>query len=183
MWNVRRRHSSHSCQPAAAEPSVKADRREPRQRSERSESLYGRRSGGYTRVSAPGCRFQALVLCFQQVPRPTSAGYSRRNREQLLLPSTTVLSTGSRCGNLQQLCSNPPGVTCRYPADAAGGVALRDAGSDTELSAAADSKAAFRPSAFPANGSFQVWNSRRSLFVFRSLQELFRLPVTGRPPL
>ena len=35
MWNMRRRHSSHGCQPAAAEPSVKADHREPRQRSER----------------------------------------------------------------------------------------------------------------------------------------------------
>jgi len=36
MRNMRRRHSSHSCQPAVAEPSVKADQREPRERSERS---------------------------------------------------------------------------------------------------------------------------------------------------
>ena len=36
MWNMRRRHSSHSCQPAAAEPSVKAVRSDAAQRSERS---------------------------------------------------------------------------------------------------------------------------------------------------
>ena len=36
MWNMKRRHSFHSCKTAAAEAAVKADRREPRQRSERS---------------------------------------------------------------------------------------------------------------------------------------------------
>jgi hypothetical protein len=112
MWNMRRRHSSHSCQPAAAEPSVKAVRSTPRSGRSEAESLYGRRSGGYTRVSAPGCRFQTLALCFQQVPRAPAAGYSRSNREQPILRSTTVFLAGSRRGNLQQLCSTRAGVTC-----------------------------------------------------------------------
>ncbi len=33
-------------------------------------------------MSAPGCRFRPLALCFQQVPRVAAAGYSRSNREQ-----------------------------------------------------------------------------------------------------
>ena len=113
MWNMRRRHSSHSCQPAAAEPSVKADRREPRSGRSEAESLYGRRSGGYTRVSAPGCRFRPLALCFQQVPRVAATGYSRSNREQPISRSTAALLTGSRRSNLQQPCSTRAGVTCR----------------------------------------------------------------------
>ena len=64
-------------------------------------------------MSAPGCRFRPLALCFQQVPRPAAAGYSRSNREQPILRSTTALSTGSRRRNLQQPCSTRAGVTCR----------------------------------------------------------------------
>jgi hypothetical protein len=113
MWNMRRRHSSHSCQPAAAEPSVKAVRSTPRSGRSEAESLYGRRSGGYTRVSAPRCRFQPQAVCFQEVPRGEAAGYSGRNLQQPILPSTAALSTGSRRRNLGQLCSTRAGVTCR----------------------------------------------------------------------
>jgi hypothetical protein len=65
-----------------------------------------------------------LALCFQQVPRTDAAGYSRSNRKPPILPSTALLSTGSRSGNFQQLRSNPAGVTCPYPPDAVGGVLL-----------------------------------------------------------
>ena len=68
MWNMRRRHSSHSCQPAAAEPSVKAVRSTPRSGRSEAESLYGRRSGGYTHVSAPGCRFHFSLCAFKKFP-------------------------------------------------------------------------------------------------------------------
>jgi len=32
------------------------------------ESLYGRRSEGYTRVSAPGCRFRLSLCIFKRFP-------------------------------------------------------------------------------------------------------------------
>lgn len=112
MWNMRRRHSSHSCQPAAAEPSVKADQREPRSGRSEAESLYGRRSGGYTRVSAPGCLFRPLALCFQQVPRVAATGYSRSNREQPISRATSAFLAGYRRSNLRQPCSTRAGVTC-----------------------------------------------------------------------
>jgi hypothetical protein len=128
MWNMRKRHFSRSCETAAAEPSVKAVRNTPRSGRSEAESLYGRRSEGYARVSAPGCRFRPLALCFQQVPRPAAAGYSRSNREQSISRSTTVFLAGSRSGNLQQLRSNPPGVTCPHPTRCFSSVALRDAG-------------------------------------------------------
>lgn len=82
-----------------------------------------------TRVSAPGVGLWPFTLCFQQVPRAESAGYSRRNRGQPVLPSTIALSIGSRRRNLQQHCSNPPGVTCPYPPDAVGGVLVGGDGS------------------------------------------------------
>jgi len=66
MWNMRRRHSSHCCQPAAAEPSVKAVRSTPRSGRSEAESLYGRRSGGYARERACDAS-SASILCFQQV--------------------------------------------------------------------------------------------------------------------
>ena len=92
-------------------------------------SLYGRRSGGYTRLSAPGCRFRPLALSFQQVPRPAAAGYSRSNREQPILRSTAVFLAGSRSGNLQQPCSTRAGVTCHPSCRCFSSVALRDADS------------------------------------------------------
>ena len=113
MWNMRRRHSSHSCQPAAAEPSVKAVRSTPRSGRSEAESLYGRRSGGYTRVSAPGCWFRPLALCFQQVPRVAATGYSRSNREQPISRATSAFLAGYRRSNLRQPCSTRAGVTCR----------------------------------------------------------------------
>jgi hypothetical protein len=118
MWNMRRRHSSHSSQPAAGEPSVKAVRSTPRSGRSEAESLYGRRSGGYTRVSAPGCRFRPLALCFQQVPRVAAAGYSRSNREQPISQATFAFLAGYRRSNLQQPCSTRAGVTC-HPTTAA----------------------------------------------------------------
>ena len=114
MWNMRRRHSSHSCQPAAAEPSVKADQREPRSGRSEAESLYGRRSGGYTRVSAPGCLFRPLALCFQQVPRVAATGYSRSNREQPISRATSAFLAGYRRSNHRQPCSTRAGVTCHH---------------------------------------------------------------------
>jgi len=133
MWNMRRRHSSHSCQPVAAEPSVKAVRSTPRSSRSEAESLYGRRSGGYTRVSALGCRFRPLTLFFQQVPRVAAAGYSRSNREQPMLRSTTVLLAGSRSRNLRQLRSNPRGVTCHPFSRCRRQRRSSDARPDTEL--------------------------------------------------
>ncbi len=129
MWNMRRRHSSHSCQPAAAEPSVKADQREPRSGRSEAESLYGRRSGGYTRVSAPGCWFRPLALCFQQVPRVAATGYSRSNREQPISRATSAFLAGYRRSNLRQPCSTRAGVTCHPSCRCFSSVALRDAGS------------------------------------------------------
>ena len=125
IWNMRRRHSSHSCQPVAAEPSVKAVRSPPRSGRSAAESLYGRRSEGYTRASALGCRvppFHLSPCAFKRFPDRAAAGYSGSNREESILRSTTVFVAGSRSGNLQQPCSNPRGVTCPYPADAVGGV-------------------------------------------------------------
>ena len=133
MWNMRRRHSSHSCQPAAAEPSVKAVRSTPRSGRSEAESLYGRRSEGYTRVSAPGCRFQPLAVCFQEVPLAEAAGYSRSNRQQRILSSTVALSTGSRRRNLQQPRSNPRGVTCHPSSRCRRQRRSWDARPDTEL--------------------------------------------------
>ena len=49
------------------------------------QSLYGRRSGGYTRVSAPGAH-SASILCFQHVDAAATQGYSRRNRELPIFP-------------------------------------------------------------------------------------------------
>jgi len=72
MWNMRRRHSSHSCQPVAAEPSVKAVRSTPRSGRSEAESLYGRRSEANTRASALGCRFRPLSLCFHRFPSGSS---------------------------------------------------------------------------------------------------------------
>ena len=87
-------------------------------------------------MSAPGCRFRVLTLCFQQVPRAEAAGYSRRNPEQSVLRSTAALSKGSRRRNLQQPCSTRAGGRVATPADAEGIAALgmlvltRNAGPD-----------------------------------------------------
>ena len=78
-------------------------------------------------MSAPGCRFQPLAVCFQEVPRAEAAGYSRSNRHERILLSTVALSIGSRRRNLQQPRSNPRGVTCHPQADAEGSAVLRDA--------------------------------------------------------
>ena len=75
-------------------------------------------------MSAPGCRFQHLAVCFQEVPRAEATGYSRSNRQQPILPSTATLSIGSRRRNLQQPCSTRAGVTCHPLADAVGSVVL-----------------------------------------------------------
>jgi len=48
MWNMRRRHSSHSCESAAARTAVKGGRSLPVHRSE-AQTLDGHRSGGYSR--------------------------------------------------------------------------------------------------------------------------------------
>jgi hypothetical protein len=85
MWNMRRRHSSHSCQPAAAEPSVKADQREPRQRS--------KRSGEPLRTTKR--RLNARKRAGMPVP-----------------PSRFVLSTGSPSGSRRLLPQEPPAVRC-----------------------------------------------------------------------
>ena len=74
MWNMRKRHFSHSCKTAAAQPSVKADRREPRSGRSAAESLYGRRSGGY-RASARRDAISALILLFQHVDAAATQGY------------------------------------------------------------------------------------------------------------
>ena len=66
MWNMRKRHFSHSCKTAAAQPSVKAVRSTPRSGRSAAESLYGRRSGGYARERA-GTPVSASILCFQHV--------------------------------------------------------------------------------------------------------------------
>jgi hypothetical protein len=100
-------------QPKRSRPSRPTNGSRASGRSE-AESLYGRRSGGYTRVSAPGCRFRPLALCFQQVPQVEAAGYSHSNRQQSILPSTIAISKGSRRRNLQQLCSTRAGVTCPH---------------------------------------------------------------------
>jgi hypothetical protein len=54
MWNMKRRHSFHSCKTAAAEAAVKADRREPRSGRSVAESLYGRPERRLSRGSATG---------------------------------------------------------------------------------------------------------------------------------
>jgi len=77
-------------------------------------------------VSAPGCRFQHLAVCFQEVPRAEATGYSRSNRQQPILPSTATLSIGSRRRNLQQPCSTRAGVTCHPSCRCFSSVALRD---------------------------------------------------------
>ncbi len=48
MWNMRKRHFSHSCKTAAARMAVKGGRSLPVHRSE-AQTLDGHRSGGYTR--------------------------------------------------------------------------------------------------------------------------------------
>ena len=75
-----------------------------------------------------GTSVSASVLCSQQVPAIATAGYSRSNREPPISPSTALLPTGSRSGNLQQLRSNPRGVTCPYSTRCFSSVVLRRAG-------------------------------------------------------
>ena len=83
----------------------------PRSGRSEAESLYGRRNGCYTRVSAPKCQFRALALCFQQVPGRAAGRYSRSNRDQSISRSTTMFLAGSRSRNRQQPCSTRAGVT------------------------------------------------------------------------
>ena len=132
MWNMRRRHSSHSCQPAAAEPSVKGAHSPARSSKRSGDPLRTAERRLYARERA-GCWFRPLSLCFQQVPRAEAAGYSRSNRKQPLLPSTTVFSKSSRRRNLREPCSTRAGVTCRHSCRCRRQRRSWNAGPDTEF--------------------------------------------------
>ena len=67
VWNTRKIHFSRNWKTAAAKPSVKADRREPRSGRSEAQSLYGRRSGGYARERAGIALVSASILSFQHV--------------------------------------------------------------------------------------------------------------------
>ena len=91
MWNMRKRHFSHSCKTAAARMAVKGGRSLPVHRSE-AQTLDGHRSGGYARERA-GTPVSASILCFQHVNAAATQGYSRSNREPPIFPLAALFST------------------------------------------------------------------------------------------
>jgi hypothetical protein len=84
MWNMRKRHFSHSWLTAAARMAVKGARTLRVHRSA-AETLDGHRSGGYARERACDASFRVDLL-FSTGLRRSNLGYSRRNREQPISP-------------------------------------------------------------------------------------------------
>jgi len=123
MWNMRRRHSSHSWKTPAAEASVKAASA-PRSGRSEAQSLYGRRSEGYRASARPGKPIPTSTLCFQQVPQEELQGCSIAT-SQPRFSLSCLIPLWFPHSNLRLLYSSRSGVTCHPNPDAVGGALLR----------------------------------------------------------